>query len=83
MKRFLTPHQWRVVMFIAAAEASYKVLQFFVRRAAGWDTKLEDFTDNPALNLALSAALHSLLFASLVALFLHYGWGEKAEKGRE
>ena len=38
MKRFLTPHQWKLVLFITAVNTAVHVLFFFVRRAIGWDT---------------------------------------------
>ena len=83
MKRFLTPHQWRVVLFITAVSTAFHVLFFFVRRAIGWDTMVFHPTDNQALNFVFDVALFALSFGLLVAVFTHYGIVAKDEKGQK
>lgn len=83
MKRFLTPHQWRVVLFMTAAYAAYEVVSILVKRAYGWNPWLLHVSDSPALNIAFSVVVYTLCFAALIAVLTHYMYGPKVEKGRE
>ncbi len=83
MKRFLTPRQWRVVLFMAASFAVYEVIAIFVKRANGWNPSLLNISNSLALDIAFSVIVYTLSFAALIAVFTHYMYGPKDEKGRE
>ena len=81
MKRFLTPRQWRVVLFMSASFAVYEVISIFVKRAYGWNPSIINVSDSLALNIAFSVIVYTLCFAALLAVFTHYMYGPKDEKG--
>lgn len=81
MKRFLTPRQWRVVLFMTTMFAAYEVVAIFVKRAYGWNPSLLHVTDSLAFNIAFSVIFYTLCFAALLAVFTHYMYGPKDEKG--
>jgi hypothetical protein len=83
MKRFLSPRQWRVVLFMAASYAVYEVISIFVKRAYGWNPWLLDVTNSPALSVAFSVIVYTLCFAALIAVLTHYMYGPEDEKGRQ
>ena len=81
MKRFLTPAQWKVVALVAVIGAALRAPLFFVRRAIGWDPVILSVTNNPTLNVVFDIAISALIFALLVAVFMHYGiWAKDTKR---